>query len=191
MPKSQERCQEIREETKNLIIRKSVLYFAKNGFDGTKISDLSKHIGIAQGTIYIYFKSKEELYSEIFSISDKIANNDKLTTLVKLPLPAETKIKKMSDYLIKNLKEDEMFSAGIALYTQRLLEGVADQSFYKMTEKIIKQGQKEGSVVSGNTRKLSELYWGVVYLYAVKNMYQTGFAMINSDDLSRLLLGDK
>ncbi len=191
MPKSQERCQEIREETRNLIIRKSVLYFAKNGFDGTKISDLSRHIGIAQGTIYIYFKSKEELYSEIFSISDKIAKNDKLTTLVKLPLPADTKIRKMSDYLIKNIKEDEMFSAGIALYTQRLLEGEADQSFYKTTEKIIKQGQKEGSVVSGNSRKLSELYWGVVYLYAVKNMYQTDFAMINSDDLSRVLLGDK
>ena len=191
MPKSQERCQEIREETRNLIIRKSVLYFAKNGFDGTKISDLSRHIGIAQGTLYIYFKSKEELYSEIFSISDKIAKNDKLTTLVKLPLPADTKIRKLSDYLIKNLKEDEMFSAGIALYTQRLLEGEADQSFYKTTEKIIKQGQKEGCVVSGNSRKLSELYWGVVYLYAVKNMYQTDFAMINSDDLSRVLLGDK
>ena len=191
MPKSQERCQEIREETRNLIIRKSVLYFAKNGFDGTKISDLSRHIGIAQGTIYIYFKSKEELYSEIFSISDKIAKNDKLTTLVKLPLPADTKIRKLSDYLIKNLKEDEMFSEGIALYTQRLLEGEADQSFYKTTEKMIKQGQKEGCVVSGNSRKLSELYWGVVYLYAVKNMYQTDFAMINSDDLSRVLLGDK
>lgn len=191
MPKSQERCREIREETRSLIIRKSVLYFAKNGFDGTKISDLSRHIGIAQGTIYIYFKSKEELYSEIFSISDKIAKNDKLTTLVRLPLPADTKIRKLSDYLIKNLKEDEMFSAGIALYTQRLLEGEADQSFYKTTEKIIKQGQKEGCVVSGNSRKLSELYWGVVYLYAVKNMYQTDFAMINSDDLSRVLLGDK
>ena len=191
MPKSQERCQEIREETKNLIIKKSILYFARNGFAGTKISDLSKHIGIAQGTIYIYFKSKEELYSEIFSISDRIAKNDKLTTLVKLPLPADTKIRKLSDYLIKNLKEDEMFSAGIALYTQRLLEGEADQSFYKTTEKIIKQGQKEGCVVSGNSRKLSELYWGVVYLYAVKNMYQTDFAMINSDDLSRVLLGDK
>ena len=191
MPKSQERCQEIREETRNLIIRKSVLYFAKNGFDGTKISDLSRHIGIAQGTIYIYFKSKEELYSEIFSISDRIAKNDKLTTLVKLPFPADTKIRKLSDYLIKNLKEDEMFSAGIALYTQRLLEGEADPSCYKTTEKMIKQGQKEGCVVSGNSRKLSEVYWGVVYLYAVKNMYQTDFAMINSDDLSRVLLGDK
>ena len=187
MPKSQERCQEIREETKNLIIKKSILYFARNGFAGTKISDLSKHIGIAQGTIYIYFKSKEELYDEIFAISDKIASNDKLTMLAKLPLPAEQKIKKMSDYVIKNLKDD-MFAAGIALFTQRLLEGEADQTFYKTTEKIIKQGQKEGTVVSGNARKLSEFYWGVVYLYAVKSLYTADCAMINSADLSRILL---
>jgi len=191
MPKTQERCQEIREETRNLIIKKSILYFAKNGFAGTKISDLSRHIGIAQGTIYIYFKSKEELYSEIFAISDKIAGNDKLTTLAKLPLPSEKKIRMMSDYIIKSLKDDEVFSAGIALFTQRLLEGEADQTFYKTTEKIIRQGQKEGSVVSGNARKLSELYWGVVYLYAVKKLYTADSAMINSGDLSRLLLEDR
>ncbi len=189
MPKSQERCQEIREETKNLIIKKSILYFARNGFAGTKISDLSKHIGIAQGTIYIYFKSKEDLYAEIFAISDKIAGNDKLAMLAKLPLPADQKIKKMSDYLIKSLK-DEMFAAGIALFTQRLLEGEADQTFYKTTEKIIKQGQKEGTVVSGNSRKLSEFYWGVVYLYAVKSLYTADSVMINSNDLSRILLED-
>lgn len=191
MPKSQERCQEIREETKNLIIKKSILFFARNGFAGTKISDLSKHIGIAQGTIYIYFKSKEELYDEIFAISDKIAGNDKLTMLSGLPLPAEQKIRKMSDYIIKSLKDDEMFAAGIALYTQRLLEGEDDQSFYMTTEKIIKQGQKEGSVVSGNSRKLSEFYWGVVYLYAVKRLYTSGSVMISSSDLSRILLEDK
>lgn len=191
MPKSQERCQEIREETKNLIIKKSILFFARNGFAGTKISDLSKHIGIAQGTIYIYFKSKEELYDEIFAISDKIAGNDKLTMLSGLPLPAEQKIRKMSDYIIKSLKDDEMFAAGIALYTQRLLEGEADQSFYMTTEKIIKQGQKEGSVVSGNSRKLSEFYWGVVYLYSVKSLYTSGSVMISSSDLSRILLEDK
>ena len=189
MPKSQERCQEIREETKNLIIKKSILYFARNGFAGTKISDLSKHIGIAQGTIYIYFKSKEDLYAEIFAISDKIAGNDKLAMLAKLPLPADQKIKKMSDYVIKSLK-DEMFAAGIALFTQRLLEGEADQTFYKTTEKIIKQGQKEGTVVSGNSRKLSEFYWGVVYLYAVKSLYTADSVMINSNDLSRILLED-
>ena len=191
MPKSQERCQEIREETKKQIVKKSVLYFAKNGFAGTKISDLSKSIGIAQGTIYLYFKSKEELYDEIFSIADKVAGADKLTKLTKLPITADLKIKVMSDYVIKSLKNDEMFAAGIALYTQRLLEGEADQSFYKATEKIIKEGQKEGTVVSGNAKKLSEYYWGVVYLYAVKSLYTSEYMMITSDDLSRILLRDE
>ena len=60
MPKSPEKCQEIREETRSKIFHDSMLYFAKNGFAGTKISDLAKHIGIGQGTIYIYFKSKEK-----------------------------------------------------------------------------------------------------------------------------------
>jgi hypothetical protein len=59
------------------------------------------------------------------------------------------------------------------------------------TEKIIKQGQKEGTVVSGNSRKLSEFYWGVVYLYAVKSLYTADSVMITSSDLSRILLEDK
>ena len=191
MPKSQERCQEIREETKNLIIKESILYFAKNGFAGTKISELSKHIGIAQGTIYLYFESKEELYSAIFAISDKVAGSEKLSAFSKLPISAELKIKMLSDYVIKSLKNDEMFAAGIALYTQRLLEGDADQSFYKTTEKIIREGQKEGTVVAGSARKLSEFYWGVVYLYAVKSLYTSDFSMITSEDLSRTLLRDR
>ena len=149
MPKSQERCKEIREETKSQIIKKSILFFARNGFAGTKISELSKHIGIAQGTIYLYFKSKEELYSEIFSIADKAAGAEKLNAFSKLPITAEMKIKMLSDYVIRSLKNDEMFAAGIALYTQRSLEGDADQRFYKTTEKIIKEGQKEGSEQRG------------------------------------------
>ena len=191
MPKSQERCQEIREETKNLIIKKSILYFARHGFAGTKISDLSKNIGIAQGTIYLYFESKEVLYAAIFEISDKYTRSEKLNSFAKLPISAAIKIKMLSDYLIKSLKSDEMFPASIALYTQRLLEGEQDQSFYKTLEKIIREGQKEGSVVPGNAKKLSELYWGVVYLYAVKTLYTTDFAMIKSEDLSRILLEDK
>ena len=191
MPKSQERCQEIREETKNLIIKKSILYFAKNGFAGTKISELSKHIGIAQGTIYLYFESKEELYSAIFSVSDKFAGSEKLEAITMLPISAELKIKMLSDYVIKSLKNDEMFASGIAIYTQRILEGDSDQGIYKTTDKIIREGQKEGTVVSGNARKLSELYWGIVYLYAIKSLYDSDLTMINSDDLSRTLLRDR
>ena len=37
MPKSPERCQEIRQEMRSKILHESMLYFAKNGFSGTKI----------------------------------------------------------------------------------------------------------------------------------------------------------
>ena len=43
---------------------------AKNAFGDTKMSDLAKHIGIGQGTIYLYFKSKEELFEEIRKAAD-------------------------------------------------------------------------------------------------------------------------
>lgn len=46
MPKSAERCEEIRQQMREHILQESVLYFAKNGFAGTKISDLAKYIGI-------------------------------------------------------------------------------------------------------------------------------------------------
>ncbi|MDE7439150.1 MAG: TetR/AcrR family transcriptional regulator, partial [Clostridia bacterium] len=58
MPKTPERCQEIREETRKKILHDAMLFFARNGFAGTKISDLADYIGIGQGTLYIYFKSK-------------------------------------------------------------------------------------------------------------------------------------
>jgi len=191
MPKSAERCREIREETRNLIIQRSVLYFARHGFDGTKISDLSKHIGISQGTIYLYFRSKEELYTEIYSVSYELAGSEKLAELSKLPVTPDLKIKLLSDYIIRSIKKDEMFSAGIVIYTQSMIDGEKDMGLLRTTEKIIREGQREGTVVSGNARKLSEFYWGVAFLYANKLLHATDHVLINSDDLSRLLLRER
>ena len=73
MPKTKEQCVKIREETKAKILTEAIKFFSINVFDGTKISDFSKSIGIAQGTMYRYFKSKEELFNKVL----KIANNEK------------------------------------------------------------------------------------------------------------------
>ena len=70
MPKTEEQCKQMRDDMRNKILKMSSLYFARNGFGDTKISDLAKHIGIGQVTIYLYFKSKEELFNEIRSAAD-------------------------------------------------------------------------------------------------------------------------
>lgn len=199
MPKSQERCQEIREETRAKILHDSMLYFARNGFAGTKISDLSRQIGIGQGTLYIYFKSKEELFNEIFTLTNSSKDINDLKMLVRLPISAKKKILKLSESIMTKLMEDDLYAAKVALNTQMLFEQkdfasaetTYQSALYQMTEKMIRQGQKEGSVVNGLPMKLTDYYWGVVYLYALKKLFTTKYEMISAEDLARVLLRDK
>lgn len=197
MPKSKERCQEIREEMKNTILQKSLLYFARNGFAGTKISDLSKNIGIGQGTIYVYFESKEELFQEILKIADSNEMLKKMKLLVSMPISAKKKMCMLSETVLKRLEEDETFAAMITLNTQMLLEKNEAYSseeityqteLYNYTSKIIEQGQKEKSMVAGSSMKLADYYWGVVYLYSLKRLFTSEYEMISVDDLERTVL---
>ena len=197
MPKSKERCQEIREEMRNTILKKSLLYFAKNGFAGTKISDLSRNIGSGQGTIYVYFQSKEELFQEILKIADSNKILKQMKVLVYTPIPAKKKIRLLSENVMKKLQEDENFAAMIALNTQMLLEKAKNYSavdttyqseLYDYTAKIIEQGQKEGTMVEGSSMKLADYYWGVIYLYSLKRLFTTEYEMISIEDLERTIL---
>ncbi len=191
MPKTEEQCQQIREDMRNRIIKESSLYFARNGFGDTKIGDLAKHIGIGQGTIYLYFKSKEELFEEIRKSADNKDEIKRLKTLSKLPVPAKTKIEKISAEMEKKLKNDEEYVVRITILTQLLLEqeeNLYKNDLYKTLAEIVKQGQKEGSVVKGDALYLADLYWGMVYMYALKKLFVPDCKMITKDTLSRLLV---
>lgn len=191
MPKTEEQCQQIREDMRNRILKKSSLFFARNGFGDTKIGDLAKHIGIGQGTIYLYFKSKEELFEEIRKSAENKDEIKRLKTLSKLPLPAKTKIEKISSEMEKKLKNDEEYVVRITILSQLLLEqeeNLYKNDLYKILAEIIKQGQKEGSVVKGDALYLSDLYWGTVYMYALKKLFVPDCKMVTKDTLSRLLV---
>jgi AcrR family transcriptional regulator len=158
------------------------------------MSDLAKHIGIGQGTIYLYFKSKEELFEEIRKAADNKEEVLKLKILSKFPISAKEKIDRISKEVIKKLKDDDDYKVKIIIYTQLLLEKedeIYSSERYKELAKIIKQGQKEGSVVEGNAVYLSDLYWGIVYLNSLKLLYMENHKLVTKDTLNRLLLKDK
>jgi AcrR family transcriptional regulator len=52
----------MRHETIDLIFDAAVDVFAESGFDRAKVDDIAMRAGIAKGTIYYHFKSKEELF---------------------------------------------------------------------------------------------------------------------------------
>jgi AcrR family transcriptional regulator len=51
-----------RAELKERIIQSAIASFAKNGFDKTRMEDIAASSGLAKGTLYLYFDSKENLF---------------------------------------------------------------------------------------------------------------------------------
>ncbi len=52
-----------KEDRKLMVVEASKPLFAKKGFHGTSISDILKASSIAQGTLYLHFKNKEEIFT--------------------------------------------------------------------------------------------------------------------------------
>ncbi|MCZ8513140.1 TetR/AcrR family transcriptional regulator [Paenibacillus filicis] len=50
------------ERTRTKIIEAATRLFSCNGYYNTKVSDIVKEAAVAQGTFYLYFKTKEEVF---------------------------------------------------------------------------------------------------------------------------------
>src|SRR5215471_10152951 len=48
------------------IIDAAVRVFARTGFYNSRVSDIAREAGIASGTIYLYFKTKDEILVTLF-----------------------------------------------------------------------------------------------------------------------------
>jgi TetR/AcrR family fatty acid metabolism transcriptional regulator len=53
-------------DKREAILRAGVRVFAAKGFFNSKVADIAREAGIADGTVYLYFKSKDEILHSIF-----------------------------------------------------------------------------------------------------------------------------
>ena len=53
-------------DKREAILRAAVKVFAQKGFFNSKVADIAKEAGIADGTVYLYFKSKDEILHSVF-----------------------------------------------------------------------------------------------------------------------------
>ena len=53
-------------DKREAILRAATQVFARNGYANAKVADIARHAGVADGTVYLYFKSKEEILHSIF-----------------------------------------------------------------------------------------------------------------------------
>ncbi len=76
---------------KQLAIRSAASVFAEKGFHGASTKDIAERMGIKQGSLYYYFKSKEEALGEVclYGIEDYV---ERMRSIAASDQPFEAKL---------------------------------------------------------------------------------------------------
>ena len=76
-----------RGEKRDLLLRAAIDTFAARGYFNSQVADVARAAGVAAGTVYLYFRSKDDLLSSIFerTMTDAIA--DGRSGIAALPGP--------------------------------------------------------------------------------------------------------
>lgn len=136
-------------DKRDRILKAAVKVFAKNGFHATRVSEVAKAAGVADGTIYLYFKSKEELLVSLFE--DRVS---KLLTFMRESLPktegAPQRLRAVIDMQLGLLEGErdlaEVITVIIRQSTRLMKEFAAPQflAYLDAIAKIVQDGQASG-----------------------------------------------
>jgi TetR/AcrR family fatty acid metabolism transcriptional regulator len=133
------------------ILRAAVKVFARSGFHATRVSEVAKAAGVADGTIYLYFKSKEELLVSLFE--DRVR---KLLDFMRDELPrlptATDKLRKVIEMQLGLLEGERDLAEVITVILRQSTKLLKEYAAPRFTEyldaiaKIIQEGQQRGEI---------------------------------------------
>lgn len=136
-------------DKREAILRAGIKVFARNGYFNAKVSDVAAEAGIADGTVYLYFKSKDEILHSIFDRAmDEFIDEGK-RELASITSPAE-KLRRIAELHLERLGADRslaiVFQVELRGSTKHMREfsaaGFSD--YLDMITKTIRDGQTAG-----------------------------------------------
>jgi TetR/AcrR family fatty acid metabolism transcriptional regulator len=147
------------------ILEAAVKVFAGQGFHQSTVAQIAKEAGVADGTIYLYFKSKNDILVQFFRFRTKQV----FESFREAVFEAETSTDKLRNLVRRHLTEFQRDRDGAVVYqvethqNSRLAEAqIKEMSkmYRDLISEIIEQGQQEGAI-----RK--DLYVGLVKRFII------------------------
>jgi TetR/AcrR family transcriptional regulator, fatty acid metabolism regulator protein len=145
------------------ILEAAVKVFAKQGFYESTIAQIASEAGVADGTIYLYFKNKDDILVQFFEFKTKQVF-DRFQKIVKKDDNAVEKLIQLIRRHLKEFQKDMNMAMVYQSETRRNSQLVKDQirqmskMYLDIVAEIVEQGQVEGCF-----RK--DLYLGLVKRY--------------------------
>jgi len=159
-------------EKKNRIIAAAITTFAQRGYAGTRILEVAQAAGIGKGTIYEYFRSKEELFFETLEYLLSEAGSQTSALAATLKGPVAERMTVLAEHVILDWMQKldlyglvlEFWSAAASLPgRKRFQEAFKDgyEDFRKQLAALIDAGMTSGEFKADvNSEKIASALIG-------------------------------
>lgn len=151
------------------ILKGALRAFAKNGFYNTRVSEIASEAGVADGTIYLYFKNKDDLLISLFEdrmeyIIDRLGRElkavdgdilERLRSFVHLHFRLAVEHRDLAEFITVELRQSAKFV--------KEYENPKFADYLKMLHSLIDEGQREGVLRSDlDSRLITRALFGAL-----------------------------
>lgn len=162
-----------KEMRKKAILKAARREFFEKGFSAVTVERIAHRAELSKGTVYLYFKSKEEIYARIL-LNDIDIFHDRVKSIFHDSETASQTLRRFCDFYVDFFLNDrELFRIVMAFMTQgktfNLSEKVrsdivkATNQTINVIEKIFRAGIDGGEFASGiNVRQCRNVLWGLL-----------------------------
>ena len=157
-------------KTKRKIFEASMKLFAKKGYDATSIEEITATVGVAKGTLYYHFSSKEEIFNFLVEEGMKLLKNsieiktsklnnsiDKLRAVIIIQIKIIAKYENFISMLLSQIWGQEPRN-------QKCREYVFE--YIKVIEDIVKVGIDNGELIEGDANVIASRN---IWIYMLDN----------------------
>jgi TetR/AcrR family fatty acid metabolism transcriptional regulator len=133
------------------IIEAAVKVFAKKGFYNAKVSEIAREASVADGTIYLYFKNKDDILISIFEEKMHLLIKQVEKEISKVEDPLE-KIKAFVEQHIYMIKDNKHLAEVMQIELRqsskfmRRYVPVKFLEYLNLVGKIIEEGKEKGAI---------------------------------------------
>ena len=153
-------------KTKRKIFETSMKLFAEKGYDATSIEEITATVGVAKGTLYYHFSSKEEIFGFLIEEGVKLLKNSIEIKTEKL----ENSIDKIKAIVLIQIKIVAKYENIITIILSQFW-GTEQRNkkcqnlvyeYIGQIEKIVQEGIEKGEIKEGDTRAIASEIYGLI-----------------------------
>ncbi|MBX5477463.1 MAG: TetR/AcrR family transcriptional regulator [Pyrinomonas methylaliphatogenes] len=155
-------------DKREAILRAATSVFARYGYFNAKVADIARAAGVADGTVYLYFRSKEEILHSIFDRTMEEAIAEGRQQLAEISDPRE-KLRRIARLHLERLGADRDLAVVFQVELRGSIKFMEEFSAAGLAEylgiirEVLEEGQRAGIFRADlNAKIAAKIFFGAL-----------------------------